>query len=53
VTKLVSADSVTHSGTSAFAANVQAFDVTPLGQAARITRPIAIAGGTSNNSASP
>ena len=52
VTMLVSADSVTHSGTSAREAKVYAFDVTPLGHEARITSPIAIAGGTGNSDAS-
>src|SRR5688572_4565811 len=49
VITLVIADSVTQSGTSARAANEYAFDVTPLGQAATMTKPTAMNGGTSNS----
>ncbi len=52
VTTLVTAESVTHSGTSARAANVYAFEVTPLGQAASITRPTAMAAGAPKTKAS-
>src|SRR5690606_8189446 len=52
VTTLVTAERVTQSGTSARAANEYAFDVTPLGHAATITSPTAIAAGGPNANAS-
>src|SRR5690606_23755429 len=52
VTTRVMAESVTQSGTSARAANEYAFEVAPLGHAATITRPIAIAAGGLNRNAS-